>query len=92
MKFPGEAKYNTREKIKLSRRGDRLNGDRIINHMQLSEGGLKIVTEKQSKDDNRPATIRTSYIFRAGAFKIRKDVKFSDESNYFNRNEFSLTR
>lgn len=92
IKFPGEAKYNSREKIKLSRNGQHLNGDRITERIKLTGGGLKIVTEKSGKDDNRPATIRTSYILTTDSFRIRKDVKFSDGTDYFNRNEFSLTR
>lgn len=92
IKFPGEAKYNSREKIKLSRNGEHLNGDRVTKRVELAGGGLKIVTEKTGKDDNRPATIRTSYILTTDTFKIQKDVKFSDGTDYFNRNEFSLTR
>jgi len=92
IKFPREAKYNSREKIKLSRNGEHLNGDRITKRIELTGGGLKIVTEKSGKDDNRPALIRTSYILTTDSFRIRKDVKFSDGTDYFNRNEFSLTR
>ena len=72
----------------------KLLGERIISEIGDDEiiAHYKIVTQKKGKDAKRKAIIRTSYVLSSSAFKIRKDVKFVGDTEFFNRNEYSLTR
>ncbi len=92
IRYPGETQYNSREKIKLSRDGRKLNGGLIIARKRNDNGDLILVTTYQGKDDNRRADIRVTYAIGSTAFSISKEVRFEGESDYFLRNQYSLVR
>lgn len=92
IKYPGEAQYNTTEKLKLSKDGTRLNGNAIIERTSQQDESVEIVTLERGKDDNREADIRTTYKLSSSALTITKDVKFDDGEDFFERNELALTR
>ncbi|MGB5331853.1 MAG: hypothetical protein WBM80_09280 [Woeseiaceae bacterium] len=92
IRYPGEMQYNSRETIKLSRDGRRLNGGLIIARTRNDNGGLTLVTTYQGKDNNRRADIRVTYAIGSTAFSISKEVRFEGESDYFLRNQYSLVR
>ena len=92
IKYPGESRYNTRERIKLSSDGTVLNGDKIIMRETLTDGTLRVLTEAPGKDDGKPATIRTEYLAGAARFVVKKYVRFDGETEFFQRNEFNLAR
>lgn len=92
IRYPGEMQHNSREKIKLSRDGRRLNGGLIIARTRNDNGGLTLVTTYQGKDNNRRADIRVTYAIGSAAFSISKEVRFEGESDYFLRNRYSLVR
>ena len=92
IKFPGESRYNTRERIKLSSDGTLLNGEQIVMRETLADGNLRILTEAPGKDDGKRATIRKEYVAGASTFIVKKYVKFEGEAEFFQRNEFNLAR
>lgn len=92
IKYPGESQYNARETIRLSRGGRRLNGEIVVSRTKNEDGSLEIVTQKPGKDNGQKAMIERRYVLSASKFTIRKNVKFSGAPDFFNRNEFSLTR
>ena len=92
IRYPGETQYNSREKIKLSRDGRKLNGGLIIARKRKDNGDLTLVTTNQGKDDNRRADIRMTYTIGSTAFSISKEVRLEGESDYFLRNQYSLGR
>ena len=92
IKYPGETQYNSREKITLSRDGRRLNGSLIIARKRNDNGDLILVTTDQGTDDNRRADIRVTYVIGSNAFSISKEIRFEGESDYFLRNQYSLSR
>lgn len=90
--YPREPKYNTTEKLKISKDGTRLNGNAIIERAEQDDGSVKIVTLERGKDDNRDADMRTTYVLSGSALTISKDVKFDDGDDFFQRNTLALTR
>ena len=92
IRYPGETQYNSREKIKLSRDGRKLNGGLIVARTRNDNGDLTLVTTYQGEDNNRRADIRETYTIGSTAFSISKEVRFEGESDYFLRNEYSLVR
>lgn len=92
IKYPGEAKYNATEKLKLSKDGTRLNGNAIIARTVADNGSVEVVTMTRGKDDNRNADIRMTYAMSDNALTITKDVKFDDGEDFFERNTLALTR
>jgi hypothetical protein len=92
IRYPGETQYNSREKIRLSRDGRKLNGALIIARKRNERGDLALVTTYQGKDDNRNADFRVTYAIGSESFSISREVRFADGSDYFLRNEYSLAR
>ncbi|MEL7296333.1 MAG: hypothetical protein AAGJ86_01660 [Pseudomonadota bacterium] len=92
IKYPGESQYNSREKLKISADGAKLNGEPIVSRTDLEDGTIVVVTEHRDKDDGRPADIRMTYSLHAARLEIRKEVRFASDSAYFERNAYRLTR
>lgn len=92
IKYPGEAQYNSRETYNWSEDGRRLNDAEVVSRTLLPNGGVEIVTEAEGMDDRRMALIRTSYAISSDQFFVRKDIKFSEEDTFSNRNEYAFSR
>jgi len=91
IQYPGEAYMNSYEKIKISRRGDKLDKRPIVN-VTKNEEAFIVTTMHSGKDDNKPAEIRTTYTLSADSFLITKDVKFKGNEDFFNRSEYKFIR
>jgi len=91
IQYPGEAHMNSYEKIKISRRGDKLNKRSIINVIK-NKDGLIVTTLHKGKDDSQPAEIRTTYSLSTDSFVIAKDVKFKNSKGFFNRSKYTFKR
>ena len=92
IQYPGEEQYNVKERLKLSSDGTRIDGYSITNREQAADGTLVLTTEGKGRDDNRPAQIQIIYSVAADRFSIRKNVRFTNEEAYLNRNEYSFLR
>ena len=92
MQYPLEPKANRSEDVVLSSDGLIFDGESVIERMKLPGGILKIVTTISSKDDDRDATFRHTYLISKKSFSIRKDVKFAGETEFFERNTYRWTR
>ncbi|MFK8052539.1 MAG: hypothetical protein AB8F65_06165 [Woeseiaceae bacterium] len=91
IRFPRESQYNEKSKLKISAKGKKLNGERVVSRMVDIDGKTTIVTQSRGKDDGRPADIRTTYALSADRLVITKEVRFESE-DYFRRNAYELTR
>ncbi len=89
--YPGEESKNARDRLKISRDGTRINGMKLTARYVDHGGALVLVTQAKGRDDNRPADIRVTYVIAKDSFVTRKDVRF-DDGEFFNRNEYRLTR
>lgn len=92
IQYPGETQHNSRERIKFSRDGRRIDGNLITDRAQDDNGNLILVTTFQGEDDNRRADIRVTYTIGSKAFTISKEVRFEGDSDFFLRNQYSLAR
>jgi len=92
IQYPGEEQYNAKERLKLSSDGTRIDGYRITNRVETADGTLVLTTEGKGRDDNRPAQIQMTYLVAADQFSIRKNVRFTIDETYLNRNEYSFRR
>ena len=53
---------------------------------------LKGSENKKGEDNNRSAFIRFTYSLNAKSFSIRKEVRYEDENQFFERNGFDWKR
>jgi len=90
--FPNEPQANSEETFSISDGGTMLNGEPVTSKRLLEDGNLQIVTELTGTDDDLPANIRQTYIIGAEVFVTRKDVKFTGQEEWLNRNEFNFKK
>ncbi len=90
--YPNEPKANNSEKIKVSNNGTMLNKHIVTQREELANGGIQIQTEYRGKDDNKKVQIRYTYIIGKKTLLIRKEVQFSQGTEWIKRSEFSYNR
>ncbi|MBY0112308.1 MAG: hypothetical protein K2Y21_05770 [Phycisphaerales bacterium] len=89
--YPKEPHANANELIALNADGTMLGEERVVERAALPGGGVKIVTEQESKDNNKPALLRFVYTIDERSLRIVKLVRTGDEPE-FERNRVELTR
>lgn len=90
--YPGEAQFDTTEKLTWSRDGRKLNGARIVSRCLNADGTITLITQFDGEDDKRPAEIRMTYSLDSNALSIRKDVRFEGDVEFFRRSAYELGR
>ncbi|NND95349.1 MAG: hypothetical protein HKN45_10820 [Flavobacteriales bacterium] len=90
--YPNEPQANSKGKLKISKNGLLLNGNKLISKVINDDGILEVVTSHMGKDNKKRATIRNIYELGTSLLIIRKEVKFIDSDEWFKRNEYSFTR
>jgi len=91
-KYPDEPKANSEEIVRLSKDGKSLNGEVVLERTSLADGAVRFVTEKKGQDNNRSASFRFIYELSAKTFSIKKEVRYEDENQFFERNEYRWNR
>jgi len=69
-----------------------MNGEIVLERISLPDNTIRFVTEKKGEDNNRSASIRFTYSLNAKSFSIRKEVRYADEDQFFERNGFDWKR
>lgn len=90
--YPKEPWEDTKAKLKITKLGRLLDGHVVTSRETIAADTLEIQTLHRGDDDGRDADIRLTYNITAKAFSISKDVRFSKEKDYLNRNSYSFTR
>ena len=90
--YPDEPKANSKDDVLLSEDGRTFDGETVVERTKLKNGILRIVTSRPGKDNDKPATIRHTYLFSKTEFSIRKDVKLDGGTEFFERNTYSWQR
>lgn len=90
--YPREPKMNSSEVIRISPGGDRLGDEAVTQRQEMSDGTLRLVTEKRGTDNDNPALFRFVYTITDSVFTITKLVKPDGELDFFERNEYRWKR
>jgi len=92
--YPNETSANSTDTLVVSTDGKYIDRELVKSRLKLPNGDIEIVTETIGKDgnDNKPATIKHTYIFGDKILKKRKDVQFTGDDKWINRHEYSYTR
>lgn len=90
--YPNESKANSKDKIKITKKGTLLNKRSVTSRQELPGGQIQIKTEFTGKDDNRKAIIQHTYLLGKDQFSIVKEVKFENSADWIKRSEFNYTR
>ena len=90
--YPNEPNANSKDKIKISKNGLKLNKKDVRSKQKMSDEQIQITTEYSGKDNNKQALIRNVYILGDKEFVIRKEVKFENSNEWIKRNEYNFKR
>jgi len=90
--FPNEPKANSTGRIKLSKKGRRINKNTVISKEVLSDGTVQITASNTGKDNGKKAEIRLLYSIAKDELIISKEVKFEGAGSWLQRNEFRYQR
>jgi hypothetical protein len=92
--YPNERNANSIDTITISANGKYIDKELVKSKRKLLTGDFEIVTVEMGKDgnDDKPATIRHTYIVGKKIFKKRKDIQFIGETEWINRHEYAYTK
>lgn len=92
--FPNEPKANNKEKFKISKSGDSINGNKIVSRKILQDNKVELITEYSGNDGNegKAAIIRNIYNVSDKTLSFRKEVKFVGTEKWILRNEFNFKK
>jgi hypothetical protein len=90
--YPKEPRANGKKRVALADGGARIDDQAVVERAWLPDGTLRIVTESDGTDDDRPARFRHTYSVGAKNFSIKKEVRPAGAAEFFLRNEYSWTR
>lgn len=88
--YPDEPKANGSETIRIEDNGKLFGNETVTLKISDEEGSLKIVTERDGMDDDKPALIRHTYFISKTKFTIQKDVNFRDGNNFLKRHIYEF--
>lgn len=88
--YPKEKSANKTDTLSISKDGQYIGKEKLVSRTKLSNGDIRIITEKEGKDgnDGKKATIRQTYIFGNTSLSTQKDVLFSGETAWIKRHEY----
>lgn len=90
--YPEEPNANSIDSAVISNGGKYFDNEKLITKSVLPDNTLEFVTEKPGEDNNRKAVFRYTYRLSDNRFSVLKEVMYTDEENYFKRNEFKFVR
>ncbi len=90
--YPDEPQANSSEIVRLSKDGRSLNDEVVSERTSLPDNTLRFVTQKKGEDNHRSASFRYTYLLNAKSFSIKKEVRYDDENQFFERNEYHWKR
>ena len=90
--YPKEPQANGKKTVALAEGGRTFDGATVVERAALADGTLRIVTESDGTDNDRPSRFRYTYLLGANSFSIKKEVRPTGAAEFFQRNEYSWTR
>lgn len=88
--YPKEKSANKTDTLSISKDGQYIGKEKLVSRTKLSNGDIRIITEKEGKDgnDGKKATIRQTYILGNTSLSTQKDVLFSGKTAWIKRHEY----
>jgi hypothetical protein len=90
--YPDEPKANKKSIVKISKDGETIDGETVVERTKLPNETLKIVTTKNGTDNDKSSVFRFIYLISKTTFSIKKEVKYEGTDEFFERNEYSWNR
>lgn len=92
--YPNEHKADGNDTLTISDGGLQLDNGKIISKQTQANGTIEIITEENGKDgnDHKSAIIKMTYLVGKDHFSIQKDVQFTGETKFIQRDIFSFKR
>jgi uncharacterized membrane protein YphA (DoxX/SURF4 family) len=90
--FPTEKGHGWNEKAELKYNEGLINDVKILALTMLPGEKIQFVLEEEGEDDNRKAIIRKTYIMNNKSFSITKLVKYNEQEDWLQRNQFVFNR
>lgn len=91
MAYADEPHANTGDTLRISPDGTRLRDAQVVERRELADGRVRIVTEQDGSDNERPARIRTVYLLGARAASMQKLVR-NEGGEFFGRHIYEWIR
>ncbi|MGZ3754427.1 MAG: hypothetical protein ACXVAY_00500 [Mucilaginibacter sp.] len=89
--YPNEPGHGSVDEVVISNDGSVLDGETVKERAVMPDGSLKITTVKTGNDNNKKATFVFTYLIGKTKFTRKKEVCYDGQTNYFMRNELSVT-
>ncbi len=89
--YADEPHANSGDTISLSKDGRQFRNATVTERMTLPNGDVRIVTESDGKDNEKPARIRLVYLVGEHSASIQKFVRY-EGGEYFERHIYEWTR
>ena len=90
--YPKEPQANGKKTVALAEGGSRFADQTVVERAILPDGAIRIVTETDGTDNDKPARFRYTYLVGPKNFSIKKEVRPAGAAEFFQRNEYSWTR
>jgi hypothetical protein len=91
MAYADEPHANSSDTLVLAADGRALRRAEVVERVQLADGRVRIVTEADGRDNDRPARIRTIYVLGERAASLQKLVRHGN-GEYFERHVYEWVR
>lgn len=90
--YPNEPRANSKERLKLSSKGKKMNGKSLHSREVLEDGTIRAILQYEGKDDFQKAAIKETYLMGKERLIIRKEVRFENAEEWILRNEYLFRR
>lgn len=90
--YPDEPQANTKRSMAIAKDGRTFGDELIVERTTLPDKTIKIVTNKNGKDNDKPAVFRFTYLLSDKVFSLKKEVSYDGSNEFFERNEYSWKR
>lgn len=90
--YPDEPQANSKQNLTIGENGKTFGDEEVFERNTLADKRLRIVTRKKGMDNDKAAIFRFTYLIGAGSFSIKKEVKYEESGDYFERNEYNWRR
>ncbi len=91
MAYADEPHANSGDTLTLSRDGRQLRSAVVVERQVLADGRVRVVTEQDGRDNERPARIRTVYVIGERAASLQKLVRY-EGGEFFERHIYEWLR